>query len=414
MTTTTARPTPTLPRTAAFWLVGAILLVFMFAAAAPSPLYVVYQARWGFSATTLTIVFAVYAVALLLALVTVGALSDHVGRRPILVAALLVEIAAMVVFVTVGNVEWLLVARAVQGLATGTAAGTVSAYLVDLSPDARTGPLVSSSSPALGLAAGAVGSGVLVQYAPHPTTLVFLLLIALFVAAAAGVLLMPETVRRHEGALASLRPRAGVPQRLRAATAAARVPGRRALVGRDLGVGWAVPVAGAVAGRECAAPAQSRGRWPGHHGPVRGGCAGTRPDAGPQAPLGNDRRHGRARCRCGDHVAGVGAGQCRPVLRGRGGVRVRVRGRVLRRVPHAGRPGPTGGTGGAVRGRVRGVLPGVQPARDRGRHPDHQPGLAATATGYGVAVLALAVVAVGGLLARARTGRTALTCPTAS
>src|ERR1700743_2230146 len=72
------------PRAAAFWLLGTILVAFMFAAGAPSPLYVVYQARWDFSATTLTTVFAVYAVALLFALVTVGALSDHVGRRPVL------------------------------------------------------------------------------------------------------------------------------------------------------------------------------------------------------------------------------------------------------------------------------------------------------------------------------------------
>src|SRR3954451_17811700 len=73
-----------MPRTAGFWLLGSTLLAFMAAASAPSPLYVVYQHRWGFSATTLTAVFAVYALALLLALLTVGGISDHVGRRPVL------------------------------------------------------------------------------------------------------------------------------------------------------------------------------------------------------------------------------------------------------------------------------------------------------------------------------------------
>lgn len=214
---TDRRPTVRLPRSAAFWLLGATLLAFMFAAGAPSPLYVVYQARWGFSATTLTTVFAVYAVALLLALVTVGALSDHIGRRPVLIGALLVETVAMIVFITVGDVSWLLVARAVQGFATGAATGTISAYLVDLAPadNPKLGPVVNSTSPTLGLAAGAVGSGVLVQYAPHPTTLVFVILAIAFAALAAGVVLMPETVTRKEGALASLRPRVGVPQRIR-------------------------------------------------------------------------------------------------------------------------------------------------------------------------------------------------------
>jgi predicted MFS family arabinose efflux permease len=216
MTSTTATR-QALPRAAAFWLLGGILLAFMFAAGAPSPLYVVYQARWGFSAVTLTTVFGVYAVALLFALVTVGALSDHVGRRPVLTAALLVETAAMIVFIRVGDVSWLLAARAVQGLATGAATGTISAYLVDLAPPAnpKLGPLVNAMSPTLGLAAGAVGAGVLVQYAPHPTTLVYAILVVVFAAAVIGVALMPETVPRRDGALASLRPRAGVPQRIR-------------------------------------------------------------------------------------------------------------------------------------------------------------------------------------------------------
>jgi MFS family permease len=212
-----AQATRRLPRVAAFWLVAATLVAFMFAAGAPTPLYVVYQAHWGFSATTLTTVFAVYAVALLVALVTVGALSDHVGRRPILLVALLIELAAMIVFVRVGNVGWLLGARAIQGFATGMATGTISAYLVDLAPvrNPKLGPIVNSTTPTLGLAVGGLGSGVLVQFGPHPTTLVFTLLAAVFVAVAAGVAVMPETVQRKEGALASLRPRAGVPARVR-------------------------------------------------------------------------------------------------------------------------------------------------------------------------------------------------------
>jgi len=206
-----------LPRAAAFWALGAILLAFLFAASAPSPLYVVYQARWGFSAATLTTVFAVYALALLIALVTVGALSDDVGRRPVLAAALLVEALSMVLFIAADGVGWLLAARAVQGLATGAATGAISASLIDLQPERnpRLGALVNSTAPSVGLATGALGSGLLVQFAPAPTTLVFAALVVAFAAALLGVALMPETARRRPGAVVSLRPRVSVPRRIR-------------------------------------------------------------------------------------------------------------------------------------------------------------------------------------------------------
>ncbi|MEV0409093.1 MFS transporter [Actinoallomurus sp. NPDC050550] len=205
-----------LPRTAGFWLLGGVLLTFMAAASAPSPLYVVYQHEWRFSATMLTAVFAVYALALLIALLTVGGLSDFIGRRPVLVLALLAETAAMVLFLTAGDVGTLLAARTLQGLATGTATGAISAGLVDLQPGTRLGPLVNSVAPTLGLAAGALGTGALVEYAPAPTTLVFVLLTAAFPLLAAAVAFLPELVSPRPGALASLRPRASIPAGARA------------------------------------------------------------------------------------------------------------------------------------------------------------------------------------------------------
>jgi MFS family permease len=206
-----------LPRTAAFWLLAGALLALMFAAAAPSPLYVVYQADWGFSATTLTAVFAVYAVALLLALVTVGGLSDYVGRRPVIGTALAAEAVSMVMFATATGVGALFAARVLQGLATGAATGAISAALVDLQPpdNPGLGPLINSAGTPGGVALGALGTGLLVQFAPAPTTLVFVLLAGLFTVAAAGVLAMPEPVRRRRGALASLRPHVTVPRRIR-------------------------------------------------------------------------------------------------------------------------------------------------------------------------------------------------------
>ena len=68
-----------LGRTAAFWVLAVTLGMLLFASSAPSPLYIVYQGEWGFSEITLTSVFAVYALALLTALVVAGSVSDHVG-----------------------------------------------------------------------------------------------------------------------------------------------------------------------------------------------------------------------------------------------------------------------------------------------------------------------------------------------
>jgi MFS family permease len=201
----------------AFGATSAILVLFAAAASAPSPLYVVYQKEWGFSATTLTVVFAVYVFGLIGSLLTVGALSDHVGRRPVLGAAIALEAVAFVLFLIADDVTVLLVARVAQGIATGAAFSTLGAMLVDLNPPHAPGRagLVNSVAPISGLALGALGCGALVQFAPAPTHLVFALL--LVGAGFAGVLvaLMPETSARRPGAMASLVPVVGIPARLR-------------------------------------------------------------------------------------------------------------------------------------------------------------------------------------------------------
>ncbi|CDR18218.1 MFS transporter [Streptomyces iranensis] len=208
---------PRLSRGFTFWLIATVQALLLFASSAPSPLYGVYQAEWGFSATMLTAVFAVYAIALLAALLVVGGISDHVGRRKVLGASLAVEVVSMLLFLTADGVGPLLAARAVQGLATGAATGATSSALLDLQPPDRPrfGPLVNSLVPLVGLAFGALGSGVLVEYAPAPKTLVYALLLVVFVLAALVVPLLPETSPRRPGVAASLVPRMAVPRQVR-------------------------------------------------------------------------------------------------------------------------------------------------------------------------------------------------------
>ncbi|WP_252341858.1 MFS transporter [Rhodococcus sp. 14-2483-1-2] len=210
-----------MPHRYAFWVVGTAFIVLMASSAAPSPLYPVYQQSWGFSAITLTVIFAVYALALLLTLLTVGSLSDHIGRKPILIASLLLLIVGLVLFIVADSVPLLIAARVVQGIAAGAATGAMSAAIIDLQPNVSTGPLLNSVAPSFGLAAGALGAGLLVQLAPAPEILVFALLIGAASVLTVALLFVPETSalrgfdsRRH---LAStLLPRASMPKSVRA------------------------------------------------------------------------------------------------------------------------------------------------------------------------------------------------------
>src|SRR3954453_4491621 len=140
------------PRAVAFWTVTGTTVALLAASSAPSPLYSVYQAEFGFSALTLTAIFAVYVVALLLRLLTTGRLPDHLGRRPVLAAALVVEAVAMAAFLGADGVAALYAARLVHGLVAGTAVSVVGAYLLDLQPPtgSRLGSLLNSVGATVG------------------------------------------------------------------------------------------------------------------------------------------------------------------------------------------------------------------------------------------------------------------------
>ncbi|WP_233498745.1 MFS transporter [Blastococcus sp. TF02A-26] len=205
-------PSPTLSRAPAFWTAAGLLLLALAASGVPTPLYRVYSERFGFGPGTLTVVFGIYAFALLVSLLVVGGLSDHVGRRPVLAGGLLLMAGAMVLFLTADGVGWLMVARVVQGLSMGALTGTLGAVLLDSQhPDRPLGNLVNSASPGFGLSAGAVGAAVVVEYVAEPTRSVFAVLAVALVLAAASVVLLPETSPRAPGALASLRPSVRVP-----------------------------------------------------------------------------------------------------------------------------------------------------------------------------------------------------------
>ncbi|MFI7282455.1 MFS transporter [Micromonospora chersina] len=206
-------PSRRLTPNVALLLLASIIVSFVAASTAPSPLYGIYQARWHFSPITTTVVFAVYSVAVLATLLTVGKLSDHVGRRPVLLAAIGVQMISLVIFVFAGGVPTLVVARIVQGVAAGAATGAAAAAMLDV--DRSRGTLANSISPGIGTGVGALLSALLVQYLPAPTRLVYLVLLVVLLVQGVGVVLMAETVTPMAGALRSLRPEIRLPRAVR-------------------------------------------------------------------------------------------------------------------------------------------------------------------------------------------------------
>ncbi|MFB7337036.1 MFS transporter [Streptomyces adustus] len=200
-------------------LLASILISLLASSSAPTPLYAIYQQHWGFSPITVTIVFGTYAVAVLVSLLIFGRVSDKVGRRPVLLMALLVQVVAMVVFISAGDVGTLLVGRVLQGVSTGAAVGAIGAGMLDI--DARKGSLLNSFAPTMGTASGAIASGLIVQYLPAPTHLIYAVLLGVFVMQALAVLALNETVTRKPGALSSLVPEFKLPRSARASVAIA-------------------------------------------------------------------------------------------------------------------------------------------------------------------------------------------------
>ncbi len=173
-----------LPSGAALYLLASLVISLLAGSSAPTPLYAIYQGEWGFSPITTTIIFGIYAIAVLSSLLVFGKLSDHIGRRPVLLVALAVQMATMVVFATADGVPMLVAARIVQGLSTGAAIAAIGAGLLDI--DRVKGALANSVVPMLGVGTGSLLSGLLVQFVAWPTHLVYLVLIGVFAAAVRG------------------------------------------------------------------------------------------------------------------------------------------------------------------------------------------------------------------------------------
>jgi MFS family permease len=190
---------------AGFWLVAYAFTVTMAFSAVPTPLYVLYQVRDGFGSFTLTLIFATYAVGVVLALLLAGHLSDWAGRRRMLAVAIAVNVVSGVLFLTWPTVPGLLVARFVSGVSIGLLTATATAHLTELHRAAGSSSgsggranAVSTAANLGGIGLGPLLAGLLAQYAPDPLHLSYYVVEGMMLAGLLGLALVPETVTRPD------------------------------------------------------------------------------------------------------------------------------------------------------------------------------------------------------------------------
>jgi len=203
-----------------FWLIAYAFAVMMAFSAVPAPLYVLYQQRDHFGSFTVTLVFAAYAIGVVVSLFLAGHTSDWLGRRRILVPAVLIDVVAGVLFIVWLSVPGLLVARFVSGISVGMLTATATAHITELHaaarPDAsRTrADVVATAANLGGIGLGPLIAGLLAQYGPHPLVVPYLVFLALLVIGGFAVAMTPETVDRTSRAY---RPqRVSIPREARA------------------------------------------------------------------------------------------------------------------------------------------------------------------------------------------------------
>jgi MFS family permease len=164
----------------------------------PTPMYALYAERMHFAVLTTTVIYATYAGGVLFALLAFGRWSDAVGRRPMLAAGIVCAFASAAVFLVADSVALLLVGRVLSGLSAGLFTGTATAAVIEAAPPRWRGRAAAVATVANigGLGAGPLLAGLLVEYAPSPLHLSFIVHIALMVLAGAAVLVVPETSGR--------------------------------------------------------------------------------------------------------------------------------------------------------------------------------------------------------------------------
>ena len=202
-----------LPRPVAFVGFAATLVSLYLASGAPTPLLIVWQREWDFPDSLVALAFAIYAFTFLVALLVGGSLSDYLGRKPVILVSLAAALGSIAMFMLAPSIEWVIAARAVQGLAVGVVTAAYTAALVELAtPGTRTGPVVAAAAPVGGLGLGALFGGIAVElWDQDADEVLFAIVAGLLLLGIVLTIFAPETTTRIPGVLRSLRPNVVVP-----------------------------------------------------------------------------------------------------------------------------------------------------------------------------------------------------------
>ncbi len=202
-------------------------LITMIGTTLPTPLYPLYEERFGIAAVWIPVVFAVYALAVVVGLLSFGRLSDEIGRRRVLFAGLALSAASAVVFLRANGMAALIAGRIISGFSAGVFTGTATAALVELAPAHRRGyaAKLAVAVNTAGLGLGTLLSGALATYAFSPLRLPYGVDLALVAAAVAGMFGVPETIERGDRRAGFRVTRLRVPRHIRKTFLTAAVAG---------------------------------------------------------------------------------------------------------------------------------------------------------------------------------------------
>jgi MFS family permease len=213
------------PSSRDFFIAAGALLIAMLGTTLPTPLYAIYQQRLGFDASWLTIIFSIYAAGVIAALLAVGSWSDQLGRRPMLLAGLLMGAISAVIFLCTDSITGLLIGRLFSGLSAGVMTGTATVAVIELAPKTfKNATLMATAANMLGLGIGPLLAGFTSQYLADPLHLIFYVHLALLLLAAVGVAVIRETVERAEQLKLSIQ-KPSVPAAVRSVFISASIAG---------------------------------------------------------------------------------------------------------------------------------------------------------------------------------------------
>ena len=219
---------------AAFWAVAAAFLFNLAFSAVPTPLYAIYQQRDHFSDLMVTVVYAVYAIGVIVSLFLAGHTSDWAGRRRVLVPAILVNVLSALIFIAVPSLPGLLIARVISGVSIGLTTGTATAYLAELhlgaggTPAGRRPQVVATAANLGGIGVGPLGAGLLAQFVPSPLVVPYIVFGGILVVLALLVTAAPETTARQDPRPAWHPQRVAIPAHARGTFFAATAAGAAA------------------------------------------------------------------------------------------------------------------------------------------------------------------------------------------